>query len=74
MALTLAICNLEMETLVSEDGHVRTHAPGGRASGKLSPLRIGRQTTSLPKCVSEGRFLRLSTFDILGHLGTLGGG
>ena len=57
-----------METLVSEDGRVRTHAPGGRASGKLSPLRIGRQTTSLLKCVSEGRFLRISTFDILGHL------
>ena len=63
-----------METLISEDGPMRTHVPGGRASGKLSPLRIGRQTTSLLKCISGGRFLRLSTFDTLGHLGTLGVG
>ena len=74
MALTLAIHNLEMETLMSEDGPVRTHVPGGRTSGKLSPLRIGRQTASLLTLISEGRFLRLSTFDILGHLGTLWGG
>lgn len=61
-----------METLIREDGPVRTHVPGGRVSGKLSPLRIGTQTTGLLKCVSGGRFLRLGTFDtwdIWGHWG-----